>query len=111
MHKVEVFVRAIDEAFGVRLLTVINGSRLDTEFEGPRAILFVSATDTYHIIIPLGSSDELHIGTSADAWIVDDTDEHFADRKRRAGQGIPGWGLLAARCWYRCAVRQNCRGE
>ena len=64
MHKVEVFVRAIDEAFGVRLLTVINGSRLDTEFEGPRAILFVSATDTYHIFIPLGSSDELHIGAS-----------------------------------------------
>ena len=25
---------------------------------------FVSATDTYHIIIPLGSSDELHIGAS-----------------------------------------------
>jgi hypothetical protein len=64
MHKVEVFVRAVDEAFGVRLLTVINGSRLDTEFEGPRAILFVSATDTYHIIVPLGSSDELHIGAS-----------------------------------------------
>jgi hypothetical protein len=60
MHKVEVFVRAIDEAFGVRLLTVINGSRLDTEFEGPRAILFVSATDTYHTIIPLGAANRRH---------------------------------------------------
>ena len=45
-----------------------------------------------------------------DAWIVDDPDEHFANREGRASQGIPGWRLLATRRRYRSAVSQNCRG-
>ena len=57
VHTIKVFVRAIDEAPGVCLLAIINGGRLETEFEGPRTILFISATDAYHIIIRLGSSD------------------------------------------------------